>query len=431
MRRLRSRGAPRSLIIALLLLGGSACALAQQAAPQPATQGAAGGGAARGPGRPTTPVLGDGPWTLATEAARIEVSVVTKGLDHPWGMVFLPDGDMLVTERPGRLRVVRDGTLDPTPISGLPAIEPGLIGGLLDIALHPDFATNRLLYFSYSKPDAADSSLQTTAVARARWDGGTQLTNVEDVFVADAWHSAAIASAANRCCGQGPAGGSYGSRIVFDAAGLLYVTVGDRNYGERAQDPASDLGKIVRLHDDGSIPDDNPFVGREGYNPEIYTLGHRNPLGLTIHPDTGELWSTEFGPRGGDELNRIVAGKNYGWMLVTEGAHYNDEPVALGSHSVPGMEDPVLFWVPSINPGNIVFYTGAEIAPWRGDLLMATMTRSLLRARFDDAGHAVGQERMLTELGQRLRDVRQGPDGLVYVLTDETDGALLRIAPAH
>jgi glucose/arabinose dehydrogenase len=424
----------QTALVATLLLCGSATVHAQatEAAPRPAPapQGAQ-GGAARGPGRPATPALGDGPWDFDTETARVHVTVVTKGLDHPWGMAFLPNGDMLVTERPGRLRVVRGGKLDPTPIGGLPAIERGLIGGLLDIALHPDFARNRLVYFSYTKPDAADASLQTTAVARARWDGGSMLTNVEDVFVADAWYSAAIASTLNRCCGQGPAGGSFGSRIVFDDDGLLYITIGDRNWGERAQDPASHLGKIVRIRDDGSIPEDNPFIGRDAYKQDLYTIGHRNPLGLTIHPVTGELWSTEFGPRGGDELNRIEAGKNYGWMLVTEGAHYNDEPTALGKNSVPGMEDPVLFWVPSINPGNIVFYDGDAIPAWRGDLLMATMTRSLLRARFDKDGNPIAQERMLTELGQRLRDVRQGPDGSVYVLTDETEGAMLRIEAAR
>lgn len=385
--------------------------------------------AAQGRRRPVTPELGDGPWDFETERQRIHVTVVTQGLDHPWGMVFLPNGDMLVTERPGRLRLVRDGALDPEPIAGLPAIEPGLIGGLLDIALHPNFDDNRLIYFSYSPPDPDNPDLSTTAVARARYDGGHALADVEPIFVADAWHGPEFSRGFERCCGQGPSGGSYGSRIVFDADGYLYATIGDRNWGERAQDPSSHLGKIVRLNDDGSVPNDNPFVGMEGYKPEIFTLGHRNPLGLTIHPRTGELWSTEFGPRGGDELNRIEAGKNYGWILVGEGAHYNDEPHALGQNSVPGMQDAVLFWVPSINPGNLLFYDGDRFPGWRGDMLMPNMTRSLLRASFDEAGHPTGQERMLTELGQRLRDVRLGPDGLIYLLTDETAGAMLKIEP--
>jgi glucose/arabinose dehydrogenase len=429
MNAFRSPGILAAAFAALVLPGYDAPAHAQQseAAPAPAQVPA---GAARGPGRPNVTPLGDGPWELATEQQRIRVTVVTKGLERPWGIAFLPSGDMLVTERPGRLRVIRDGVLDPTPISGLPPIRAALIGGLLDIALHPSFAQNRLIYFAYSKPDSDEPSLATLAVARARWDGGATLTNVEDVFVADAWYSPAMAGSNGRCCGQGPADGSYGSRIVFDAEGLLYITSGDRNWGERAQDPSSHLGKIVRIRDDGTIPADNPFVGMDGYKPDLYTIGHRNPLGLTIHPATGELWSTEFGPRGGDELNRIEAGKNYGWILVTEGEHYNNEPAALGKNSAPGMEDPVLFWAPSINPGNLAFYDGDRFPAWRGDMLMATMSRSLLRASFDETGNPIGQERMLTELGQRFRDVRQGPDGFFYLLTDETEGAMLRIEPA-
>jgi glucose/arabinose dehydrogenase len=184
------------------------------------------------------------------------------------------------------------------------------------------------------------------------------------------------------------------------------------------------------LRDDGSIPRNNPFVGKDGFRPEIYTLGHRNPTGLTVHPATGEIWSTEFGPRGGDELNRIEAGKNYGWILATHGQHYNGDPVVRGAENVPGMVDPVLYWVPSINPGNIAFYAGRRFPAWRGDLFMATMTRSLVRIDFDGARKPGAQEKLLTELGQRLRDVRQGPDGFLYVLTDETAGALLRIEPA-
>jgi glucose/arabinose dehydrogenase len=202
-----------------------------------------------------------------------------------------------------------------------------------------------------------------------------------------------------------------------------------------SQNPDSDLGKIVRLNDDGSVPEDNPFVGMAAFLPEIYTLGHRNPLGLTIHPRTGELWSTEFGPRGGDELNRIQAGANYGWILMTEGMHYNGEPASLGPNTQSeqagrggrGMTDPVLFWAPSINPGNLIFYSGDRFPAWEGQMLMATMTRSLLRATFDDQGNPLTQERMLSDLGQRLRDIRQGPDGYIYLLTDETAGAVLRI----
>jgi len=225
--------------------------------------------------------------------------------------------------------------------------------------------------------------------------------------------------------------------LTLPGARVLDFGCGARPYerwfaaaGARYRGADIDGAHEVRIRDDGTIPTDNPFVGKEGYKPDLYTIGHRNPLGLTIHPVTHELWSTEFGPRGGDELNRIQAGKNYGWILVTEGQHYNGEPTARGKNSVPGMEDPVLFWVPSINPGNLAFYEGDKFPAWRGDLLMAAMSRSLLRASFDAAGKPVGQERMLTELQQRLRDVRQGPDGLIYLLTDETAGAMLRIEPA-
>jgi glucose/arabinose dehydrogenase len=377
---------------------------------------------------PPAAPLGDGPWDIATENARLHVSVVTKGLDHPWGLAFIPDGSMLVTERSGRLRVIRGGVLDPTPIAGVPAVYPDGIGGLLDIALHPKFRKNRLIYLAYVKPGPEIPAQSTLAVARARWNGGPALTEVEDIFIADAWYGALPLP--KRCCGQGPASGSHGGRLAFDRKGFLYVTSGDRNYGEKVQDPSNDYGKIVRLNDDGSIPRDNPFVGKAGYRPEIWTTGHRNPLGLTIHPKTGALWSSEFGPRGGDEVNLIEKGKNYGWIDVTQGAHYNREPAAKGTKGVAGMEDPVLAFVPSINPGNLLFYAGDKFPVWKNDMLMATMTRTLLRVRFDKQGQPVHQEKMLDDLKQRFRDVRIGPDGNVYLLTDETDGALLRIEPA-
>ena len=395
-------------------------------AEQPRRGGGAGGG---GGGRPQTEPLGDGPWDVTTEQARIRVTVVTKGLQNPWGLAFLPNGDMLVTERPGRLRIVRGGTLDATPIAGLPAIRAASIGGLQDVVLHPDFRRNQLVYFSYSKPDAKDETLSSLAVARGRFDGGGALKDVEDIFVAKDWYSAAMSTENGRCCGQGPSDASFGARMAFGRDGTLYVASGDRNWGEKAQEPSSHLGKILRIRDDGKVPRDNPFVGKEGYLPEIYTLGHRNPTGLTVNPANGDIWSTEFGPRGGDELNLIEAGKNYGWILVTNGNHYNNDPVARGAEGVPGMTDPVLYWVPSTNPGNIVFYTGNELPAWRGNLLMAAMSRSLVRISFDAAGKPVGQERLLSDLGQRFRDVRQGPDGAVYLLTDERSGAMLKIGP--
>jgi len=403
---------------ALALSAGAAWAQPAGAPPATATQ------APRG--MPPAGPLGEGPWDIKTQKADIHVEVVTKGLDHPWGMAFLPNGDMLVTERAGRLRVVRGGVLDAKPVEGLPEILAEGLGGLLDIALHPKFAQNGLVYMAYTKGKPKDNS--TLAVMRGRWDGSNVLKDVKTIFVASAWHGKPPIAA--RCCGQGPASGSYGSRLVFDKAGYLFVTVGDRNYGEMAQQPATDIGKILRLKDDGSIPKDNPFVGKGEFLPQIWTLGHRNPLGLTINPADGSLWETEFGPRGGDELNRIEKGKNYGWMKVTQGFHYNGAP-AEGIKEVPGMTDPVLaFGPPSINPGNIAFVSGDKFPGWKGDLLMATMSRTVERISFDDSGEVVGQETMLKDLKQRFRDVRMGPDGYIYLLTDETDGALLRIKPA-
>jgi len=379
-----------------------------------------------GPPRAAVDTLGAGPWDLKSELANIHVSVVTKGLDHPWGIAFVPGGDMLVTERGGRLRVIRGGVLDPTPLGPLPAIRTVSLGGLLDVVLHPNFAENRWIYFAYSKPGDEVPAKSTLAVARARWDGGATLADVKDIFVADAWYGGP--GGPMRCCGQGPADGSYGSRLVFDRAGFLYITSGDRNWGERSQDPSTHIGKILRLKDDGTVPADNPFVGKAGYKPEIYSLGHRNPLGLTLHPVTGELWSTEFGPMGGDELNHIQAGKNYGWILATHGTHYDQTP---GGISTADMVEPVLFWgPPSINPGNLTFYNGDKFPMWKGNMLMGTMTRNVLRATFDAEGKPTGQEKMLTELNQRFRAVNSGPDGFLYVLTDETFGAVLKIEPA-
>ena len=378
--------------------------------------------------------LGEGPWDFATESGPIHVSVVTKGLSRPWSLVFLPNDDMLLSERSGRLRVIRDGALDPTPIEGLPEIYVSGITGLMGLALHPNFDNNRLIYFAYGKRKPDEPELTSLAVARARWDGGPALDNVEEIFVANDWYSTAMSQENNRCCGQGPAAGSFGARIAFDDDNMLYITSGDRNWGEKAQDPQSHIGKIFRLHDDGSIPDDNPFIGMDAYLPEIYTLGHRNPTGLRFHPETGELWSTEFGPRGGDELNLIEAGKNYGWILVSEGMHYDETGPTLGKNSVAGMVDPVLFWGPSGNPGNLTFYTGDLFEDWQGDVLVATMSRptgALERASFDEDGNVTGRERMLSELGQRFRDVIQGPDGKVYVLTDESFGAVLVIEPGN
>ena len=279
----------------------------------------------RAAGPPQQPPLGAGPWDFATDKGRIHVEVVARGLKRPWGMAFLPDGGMLVTERAGALRLVdANGKLDPEPITGLPDIYAVGIAGLMDIALHPDFANNHLIYLAYSKPDPKDKQNATLAVLQAKYDGGHALSDVKDIYVANAWYG--TMPVPPKCCGQGPTFGSFGGRLQFDKQGHLFVTSGDRNYGEMVQDPSNDFGKILRLNDDGSVPSDNPWVGKAGYAPEVWSTGHRNPLGLTIDPATGTMWETEFGPRGGDELNRIVKGGNYGWILVTQGFHYNGTP---------------------------------------------------------------------------------------------------------
>jgi len=405
----------RIAAVAALLIGASATAVAQRPQPTP---------------------LGEGPWDIETETGTVHVTVLTRDLQSPWSLVFLPDGDMLLTERVGRLRVIRDGKLDPNPIEGLPALVNASIGGLMGLALHPDFEENRLIYFAYTKPHPDDEALTSLAVARARWDGGPALADVEDIFVAKDWYSSAMAAQNNRCCGQGPASGSYGARIAFDDEKRLYITSGDRNWGEKAQDPQSHLGKIIRLNDDGSIPEDNPFVGMEGYLPELYTIGHRNPTGLRFDPATGALWSTEFGPRGGDELNLIEAGKNYGWMLITQGEHYDGAPKALGSKGIEGYVDPVTAWPPSGNPGNLIVYRGDLFPEWQGNILVAAMSRpgALVRVIVDEQNRFVREERMLTELDQRMRDVVEGPDGRIYVLTEASPmaspGAILVLEPA-
>ncbi len=422
--------------VALVSLGS---ALSAQNAPAPAAGAApAAAPAAAAPRRgfPQTPPLGDGPWDVQTWDAKLHIEVVTKGLDHPWGMAFLPDGGILVTERPGRLRVIRNGVLDPKPIEGLLPVYATGIAGLTDIVLDPNFASNHLIYLAYSKaaPDTPPGTNPaqtdaTLAVMRARWDGGSTLTEVKDIFVADAWYGKPPLPP--KCCGQGPASGSFGGRLAIGPDGKLYVTSGDRNFGERVQDPSNHFGKILRLNLDGSVPQDNPFVGRAGYKPEIWTIGHRNQLGLAFDAPTGRLWETEFGPRGGDEINLITKGGNYGWLDVTQGHHYNNEPTHKGVRGVDGFIDPVWAFPPSGNPGNIAIYRGSAFTGWQGDILLPNMSRpsSLLRMIVSPEGQVTGMERLLEDLGQRFRDVRVAPDGSVYLLTDETAGAVLRLTP--
>ena len=371
--------------------------------------------------------LGEGPWDFDSSAGPIHAEVIARGIDHPWGMAFTPDGDILVTERPGRLRVIRDGMLDPQPIGGLPEVYALGIAGLTDIALHPDFADNRLVYLSYSKTNPDNADEQALAVMRARWDGSATLTYVEDIFVARPWYGAKTQP--ERCCGQGPAFGSFGGRLLFDDDGFLFVTSGDRNHGMLVQETDNHFGKILRLTDTGDIPRGNPWYGWDGHVSEVWSTGHRNPLGLTINPVTGEMWESEFGPRGGDEVNRILRGGNYGWMQVTQGQHYDGTP-AEGVKNVDGMIDPVLVYgPPSLNPGNLAFYTGSQMDGWYGDMLLASFTKGLLHYETDVEGRPVGEpEYLLQDLGQRWRDVRNGPDGAIWLLTDQANGAVIRLS---
>jgi aldose sugar dehydrogenase len=380
----------------------------------------------------------DHPVVVVTDnQQRLRVVPIATGLSHPWGMAFLPDGrSMLVTERPGRLRMIRDGALDPKPITGVPSVNNIFIGGLNDVALHPKFADNQYVYLSYAKGGDRGATL---AVARGRLHG-TDLTDLRDIFVADAWESAGPSATTG--------GGTYGGRMLFGPDGTLYVTVGDRDtrvlgsdatVRSRAQSLGTHLGKVLRLRDDGSVPADNPFVGRPGAKPEIYTYGHRNAYGLAFHPQTGELWECEFGPMGGDEINVLRPGRNYGWPLVSLGRNYTGELVSDRSWARPGMEMPVFFWNPVVNPTNILFYTGTRFPGWRGSLLVSGLGSKQLQRLPVDAKGSVGRpQSMLGQLGLRFRDMRQGPDGFLYLLTemqqtgnDDVDGAVLRVEPAE
>jgi glucose/arabinose dehydrogenase len=365
------------------------------------------------------PPLGNGPFLFDTaEQHKIRVTVITGALAHPWSLAFLPDGSMLVTERPGRLRVIRDGKLDPKPVSGVPKVLSISLAGLMDVALHPKFAENKLVYFTYNKP--GDNKTVATVLARGRFDGSA-LNDVKDIFVADS-----LPEAAN----------GYNSRIAFGRDGMIYMSHGDSN-SDAAQDPKSSRGKIFRLREDGTIPPDNPFAGRAGYKPEIYSLGHRNPLALIVHPVTGALWSNENGPDGGDELNVILPGRNYGWPVVSYGRWYEGPRVS----EVPwreGMEQPLVYWVPSIAVSGMAVYTGDRFPAWKNNVFVGSMrmgeipgTGHLERIVFNDKNEELRREIMLGELHQRIRDVRQGPDGLLYLLTDEEPGALLRVEPAQ
>ena len=363
------------------------------------------------PVRPRTPLRTSalpGPSVVVIERERVRVVTLTDALVQPWALAFLPNGDMLITERGGRLRLMHDGRLTSANIGGLPPVDTRAQDGLMDLALHPRFAQNQILYFTYSKPGQRGD---TTALATAKFDG-EKLTDVRDLFVADAWSTA---------------GGNSGSRIAFAPDGTIYMTVGERHEQAPAQDLTTHKGKILRFNDDGTTPPDNPFVGRHNAHPEIFAYGVRNPQGLFIDPSTGTIWEHEHGPRGGDELNIIARGHNYGWPAITFGINYNGTTISKDT-AREGMDQPLVHWTPSISPSGLTIYSGDRFPAWRGNVFLGALSGLNLRRLELRDGRVTHEEVLLAGRPQRIRDVRQGPDGFLYVLTDAS--ALLRLEPA-
>ena len=386
--------------------------------------------------------LPDRPVIINThEIAEVRLRVLTRGLSHPWSMAFLPKGDILITERAGRLRLFRDGVLLPESIEGAPTdIMARGLSGMMEVAAHPDFEQNGLVYLTYTR--RLPGGYGTVALVRGRLDGRV-LHDVEDVFVAEPWMGEVAIDDPNVFVGSTAA-----ARLAFAPDGKLFMTMGGAFGVERddgtssffgiallAQDLSSYAGKLLRLNDDGSPPEDNPFVDHDGAMPEIYSLGHRNQQGLAIHPETGVPYATEHGVQGGDELNAIEAGGNYGWPLVSYGRHY-DGPRVTKQFWKEGLKEPTVFWVPSIGASGLAFYTGDQFPQWRGNLFAGSMmegsiprTGHLERIVFNEKGEEIRRESLLGGLRQRIRDVRQGPDGLIYLLTEENRAALLRLEP--
>jgi len=359
---------------------------------------------------PSEPVI------APTVEGPIRVVPVVTGLSHPWGMAFLPNGNVLVTERAGRVRLIHDGVLDPTPLGGAPVVHAERLSGLMDIALHPEFERNRLVYLTYTKNIRQEPLELSTTLARGRLEGQA-FVDMQDLLSADTW----------------PGDGGSASRIAFGQDGYIYMTTGASN-GPFAQEPGNLRGKVLRLRDDGTPAPGNPFIGVEGYRPEIYSLGHRNQLGLAVNPRTGTVWNSEMGPNGGDEVNIILPGRNYGWPLYSYGRTY-EGPNVSNAPWAEGIELPWAHWTPGISPSGLSFYTGDKyFASWNMSVFVGAVrmgqvpgTGHLSRIQFDENGNERRRELLLTTLGQRIRDVRQGPDGYLYLLTDEDDGAVLRL----
>ncbi|HEY8249849.1 MAG TPA: PQQ-dependent sugar dehydrogenase [Burkholderiales bacterium] len=349
--------------------------------------------------------------TYRSDEHSFRVVKVVEGFEQPWSLAFLPDGRMLVTEKAGRLRIVSQGKLDPKPIEGLPQVTVHGQGGLQDVVLHPDFSKNSLVYLAYA---ARGSDGVGTELARGRLVGH-RLEGVEVLF---------------KQTPKGSRGQHFGGRIVFDRAGYVYLTLGDRGEMPRAQRPDDHAGSVIRLHDDGRLPADNPFAGKPGWKPEKFTLGNRNMQGAALHPQTGMLWTHEHGPQGGDEVNVIRPGVNYGWPVITYGVNYGiGTKIGEGTRK-EGMAQPIHYWVPSIAPSGMAFYTGDKFARWKGDLFVGALRDQMLVRLKLDGEKVVSEERLLKGVLGRIRDVRAGPDGFIYVLTDESNGVLARLEPA-
>jgi glucose/arabinose dehydrogenase len=349
-----------------------------------------------------------------TDKVEVIIETVARNLENPWGLAFLPDNRMLVTERPGRLRIAdADGTLS-EPIRGVPRVVARGQGGLLDVALDPNFAQNRLVYLSFAEDRGEGRA--GTSVARGRLNANaTALEAVQIVFRQEPTHTG---------------NNHWGSRLIFDRDGNLFVTLGDRfDLRNQAQKPANHLGKIVRIKPDGGAAPNNPFLNRENARPEIWSLGHRNVQSAALHPTTGELWTVEHGARGGDEVNIPQKGKNYGWPVISYGVDYSGAKIGEGTKK-EGLEQPVYYWDPSIAPSGMAFYTGDKFPAWRGSILVGALAGKLVSRLETNGNRVTGEERMLEQLGERIRDVRQGPDGLVYLLTDSRNGRILRMKPA-
>jgi glucose/arabinose dehydrogenase len=352
--------------------------------------------------------------TFPSDAGNLNVETIARGLERPWALAFLPEGKMLVTERPGRLRIVtRDGQISP-PVSGVPQVRASGQGGLHDVVLDRDFASNRTIYFCYAEPASGGGR---TAMARARLTDGeaARLDDVKVIF---------------RQEGPLSSGNHYGCRIVQGRDGNLWLTMGDHfTYRDEAQNLANHLGKIVRVTPDGAVPRDNPFVGRKDAKPEIWSYGHRNSQGAALHPQTGRLWEHEHGPRGGDEVNIPLAGKNYGWPVIGYGVDYSGAKIHAAT-AKPRMEQPIKYWVPSIAPSGMAFYTGDLFPRWKGNLFVGALAGQLLVRLELDGEKVTKEERLLGNLDARIRDVRQGPDGAIWLVTDSSDGRIIRVTPA-